>query len=274
MTEESHTIGGTDAAAIVCQRFGVPYFGRSAWDAYLRWSGQAPARGPRPAYLDTGLRLEPMILDWYVETQRTGWDYVNDVYRNLRIETATAHGSIDGLLVRPLDDHVVVDAKRAVLRVDEWGTDADPRTPIGYQVQLAWYGLLVEETRGPVLACDLAIYDPLRDASGQDPWAVRSHPWADLRGLALEWRALVEEEVALWEAGQQPPWDGSDAAQRWLAVHAAPPRGSDREARIATNEEAELVRAWRGFAATRDEAEVRIAHLVSRLVDARSHEGA
>lgn len=233
-----NTVGGTGAAAIVSQRLGVRYFGRSAWDAYLRFTGEEkPWEGSKP--MRSGLRLENAILDWYEQEQRPGWTWT----RQHKITGGVYHGTLDGLGVRG-QQAIVVDAKRAVMRVEEWGTAEAPLVPLGYQIQLAHYGLLAEEQGHSVLACDLAIYDPWADANGWEAWRVRSLDWVDLRPAAITWRAMVDKEVARWQAGEYPAWDGSDAASYWLSVHCAPPRGKGRQERHAADDEADTVARW------------------------------
>ncbi len=241
------TIGGTAAAAIVCAHYGAPYFGRTMWHAHNRWAGIArPFKAT--ASMQWGLHLEQGILDWYANEHRKGW-YLR---AGVRLENGWRHGSLDALLTsnteqgpHALATHTIVsDAKRAVMRRDEWGTDDAPLIPLGYQVQLGWYGLLAEDAGHDVVACELAIYDPLADANGGNPGSIRSMAWSDLRPHAMIWLDIVEAEVERWRAGITPPWDGSDAASAYQAVHHAPPTGPKREARMATPEEEDQIERW------------------------------
>lgn len=251
----SGTIGGTGAAAIVCQRLGVRYFGRGCWDAYLRFTGEEPPWEPSTP-MRNGLRLENAILDRYAE-QRPGWA----MRRQVRLTDGHRHGTLDGLLTRERDGAAeIVDAKRAVMRHAEWGTAEQPATPVGYIVQLAWYALRAEAAGHRVASLALAIYDPAADAQGWEAFHVRYWSWPEVRSDAAQWQAWVDEEHARWVAGERPELDGSDAAAYWLALHCAPPRDR-RDERPATTEEEALVERWRSasLAAKRAEAEKREA---------------
>lgn len=239
------SIGGTSAAAIVCDHLGVRYFGRTVWHAYLRWAGLERKFRSTPG-MQWGLRLERGILEWYAEIHRPGWVQ----YDGLRLAQGWRHGNLDSLfckkshLMTPTHA-IVVDAKRAVMRRDEWGTDDEPQCPLGYSVQLGWYGLLAEREGYDVLSCDLAIYDPMADAEGRDPGHVRSTPWDELRPFALDWETIVSAAVTRWEAGQIPAWDGSDAASAYQASHHdSTLKAADREARMATADERAVIEAW------------------------------
>ena len=252
MSTRTHaTIGGTAAAAIVCGTLDVPYFGRSIWDGYLTWS-----REPRPfratESMQWGIDLEAGILAWYEREQRPGWSLRDPGV----IAAGDYHASLDAILrpeslAGPLATGrrcIVVDAKRAVMRREHWGTSAEPLTPLGYQVQLSHYGLVLEARGYTPVACDLAIYDPSADAQGREAGHVRSFPWVELRPHALRWRAIVDAEIRRWEAGGYPDWDGSDSAQWWQSIHNAPPSGKGRESREATWEEEGQIEAWRAAA--------------------------
>jgi len=257
------TIGGTGAAALVCHALGVDYFGRSPWDVYLRYTGQEKPRAPLGP-MRWGLDLEGGILAWYSREQRPGWT----VERSPVMRDGRHHGSLDALLGRDPRQVVVVDAKRAVMRHEYWGTVEEPKTPLGYQVQLAHYGLIAEAKGLEVVACDLAIYDPFADANGREAGHVRSLPWADLRPLAIEWRAIVDAEVDAWERGELPPLDGSDAATHWLAVHCSPPKVKDPEAgaRFADHDQAALIAEWRKATAEARAADLRRKALGQALI--------
>ena len=251
MTRLHNTIGGTAAAAGCCAHLGVPYFGRSIWDGYLAWKG-TPRPFRKTESMQWGNDLEAGILRWYEREQRPGW--------SLRFPSQMGaghyHASLDAIM-RPtrmgkLSEErrcIVVDAKRAVMRKEHWGTSAEPKTPLGYQVQLSHYGLVLEARGYTPIACDLAIYDPLADSQGREAGHVRSFRWEDLRPLALEWRAIVEAERLRWVAGGLPDLDGSDSAQWWQAIHNAPPRGKGRPVRPADAEERQLIEWWRTAAA-------------------------
>lgn len=250
MSRDPLKFGGTAAAAIMCAEDGEDYY-TSAWDVYARVKGIATKAVP--VFFETGLTLEPVLLDWW--ERQYGQGYTLRRAPVLDLDWQTAH--LDGLAVS-VDgtDAVVVDPKMSMQEYlwRVWD-DEEKRfyfiIPPGYVWQLTWYARMVELLLGlRVIRLDFPIWVCARTAAGKSPYMIRSLPYDDFRREEAARQLAV---VTAWRerfvlGGEVPEFDGGEAAARWLAKEMGPPP-KKRGLITATSSLVDMVQRWRNLTA-------------------------
>lgn len=246
MSRDPLKFGGTAAAAIMCAEDGEDYYS-SPWDVYARVKG-IPTK-PTPVFFETGLTLEPVLLDWWQRSYGDGYELQRAPV--ISLDWQTAH--LDGLAVRiDGDEAIVVDPKMSmqehVWRV--WDVEEGRFISIiqpGYVWQLTWYARMAEEVIGVrVTRLDFPIWVCARTAAGKSPYMIRSLPYDDFR---REEAARQLAAVTAWRerfvlGGEVPEFDGGEAAAGWLAKEMGP-APKKRGLAYAAPALVDLVHRWR-----------------------------
>lgn len=231
MSRDPLQFGGTAAAAIMCAEDGEDYY-TSPWDVYARVKGVASTK-PVPEFFETGLTLEPVLLDWWEKTYGAGYT----LRRAPVIHIGWQVGHLDGLAVVTEGgdtlgaEAIVVDPKMSMQEHVWRYWDADEKRfhgtiQPGYVWQLTWYARLAEEVLGvKVKRLDFPIWVCSRTAAGKSPYMIRSLPYNDFR---REEAARQFATVTAWRerfvlGGEVPEFDGGESAARWLAKEMGPP---------------------------------------------------
>lgn len=192
-------ITSSDLAAIM----GLPDAYGSPMGVYLE-KKELLEKGEAPTYLEAGLRLQPVILEWYADARGVAIEHA-DPYD---LAVCEAHpivaASLDARWHR--DDRRPVDAKNVrVKRADEWGETGTDEIPGRYVVQLHAQ-MLVTGTKVADLATLFA---------GADPDRFTVHFDEEIGA------GIVEAAESFWKrhvlADVPPPVDGSDEWRRFLA---------------------------------------------------------
>jgi putative phage-type endonuclease len=193
-------ITSSDLAAIM----GLPDAYGSPMGVYLEKKGLLE-KGEAPTYLEAGLRLQPVILEWYADKRGVAIEHA-DPYE---LVVCGAHpilaASLDARWHR--DDRRPVDAKNVrIKRPDEWGPDGTDEIPARYVVQLHAQMLCA----GVLQQADLATL-----FAGADPG------WFTVPYDVEIGAAIVEAAATFWTkhviADIPPPVDGTDEWTRFLA---------------------------------------------------------
>lgn len=197
-----NVLGGTDAPALL----GLSRW-KELWDVYAEKVGDVPIT-PSEMNGDMlwGLLLEPVIRDYYAETTGRKVSAPKRLIRNR--ERPWQGGHLDG---RARDRGLEI---KKVRYPTNWGEPGSEDIPADFKIQV-WHYMAVTGLR---------LFDV----------AVLIGGW-DYRVYTLHWRAgiedLIAEEHDFWQQyvvpRQPPPFDGSDAASRWLRRRY--PNHTDRE---------------------------------------------
>jgi putative phage-type endonuclease len=219
-------------------------------------------KGEAPTYLEAGLRLQPVILEWYADKRQVAIEH-SDPYA---LEVCEAHP----ILAASLDarwhteDRRPVDAKNVrIKRPDEWGPDGTDEIPGRYIVQLHAQMLCT----GVLSEAELATL-----FAGADPGWFRVPYDAEIGA------AIIDAAETFWTkhvaADVPPPVDGSDEWRRFLASRREKGAGFV-EATPDADRWAEQLRRARaeGESAEGLEAEAR-NHLAALIGDAAGMTGA
>lgn len=219
-------IGGTDIGAIV----GVSSY-RAPIDVYQRIvEGR---REPQTPVMRRGLRLEPVIRDWYVEETGARLAPHPGIVQSARYDFATA--SPDDLLA---DRDAGAEYKSASFRMAaQYGEAGTDEVPQHYAVQVAWYMAVLDRSEW-----DLAVL------LGGDELRV----YRMTRDLELE-SMLVEAAARFWRdhivARRPPPPDATERYAEYLARRHSTSNGRMLE---LTPELAALVQDFAATKATRE----------------------
>lgn len=262
-------VGGTAAAAIVCDHDGEPYYS-SPWDVWAAAHGvERDEAAPVPALFTTGLTLEPVLLDWWMREHGAGLT----LERSPVIRRGWQVGHLDGIA-----GPYVLDPKTC-LQDGIWFLDDEEDIPAGYVVQGSWYARLAEEEGRRIERVEFPIWSHSRAARGQSPYMLRGFNWNNAaREEAARHLAIVEEWYAAHMlAGLPPAFDGGRSAARWLALQIGPvsPRRlrADPDGYIL-GKVAEWRTAKRAAAAAKSEADAIGQEIMQTIGDRRLFVGA
>jgi len=199
LAERRKHITSSDIAALM----GLPDAYGSPMGVYLEKKNLLE-RGEAPTYLEAGLRLQPVILDWYSDQRQVAIQHADPYELVVCKEHPVLAASLDARWhegdLRP------VDAKNVrIRRTEEWGATGTDEIPARYVVQLHMQMLCI----GVRVAADLATL-----FAGADPgwFSVAYDP--EIGG------AVIEAAEAFWAkhvlADIPPPVDASDEWKRFL----------------------------------------------------------
>jgi hypothetical protein len=209
-------LGGTAVAAVVCEADGEDYY-TSAWDVWAQ--SQGISRGPSPPFFQTGLDLEPVLIDWW--HREHGADYTIVRAPVFHWGIFTVH--LDALAING-DEAIVVDPKMS-LQEAVWFAGSDEDIQAGYIIQLSVYAFITERVTGKqVTRCEFPIWVCSRTSKGKSPYMIRGFNWTDeRREEARRYLALAEDFYRRHMlTGEPPPFDGGQSAARWLAREIGP----------------------------------------------------
>jgi len=229
-------IGGTAAAALVCDHDGEPYYS-SPWDVWAAAHGvERDESAPVPALFSTGLTLEPVLLDWWMREHGAGLT----LSRSPVIRRGWQVGHLDGIA-----GPYVLDPKTC-LQDGIWYLEEDEDIPAGYCVQGSWYARLAEEEGHRIERVEFPIWSHSRAARGQSPYMLRGFNWNNAaREEAARHLAIVEDWYAAHMLTSLPPaFDGGRSAARWLALQIGP-LPKRRESAELSADLVEQVESWR-----------------------------
>lgn len=177
-------------------------------------------KGEAPVYLEAGLRLQPVILEWYSDRRGVAIRHEDPYELVVSREHPIIAASLDGRWwdVEKNQPTVCVDAKN-VRRVntDEWGPEGTDEIPGRFVVQLHVQMLCTETPVHAELAALFAGAEPRWYAVPWDPEIAAGI----IEAGETFWRDHVMKDIP-------PPVDASDDWTRWL--NSRPVRGDYVEA--------------------------------------------
>lgn len=199
LAERRKHITSSDLAALM----GLPDAYGSPMGVYLEKKDMLE-RGEAPTHLEAGLRLQPVILEWYADRLQVAIEHADPYALVVSPDHPVLAASLDALRV---GDRRPVDAKNVRFkRPEEWGPDGSDEIPARYVVQLHAQMICT----GVRTEADLATL-----FAGADPGWFRV-PYDQEIGAAI-----VEAGETFWRehvlADVPPPVDGSDEWSRFLS---------------------------------------------------------
>jgi putative phage-type endonuclease len=195
-------ITSSDLAAIM----GLPGAYGSPMGVYLEKQGLLE-KGEAPTWLEAGIRLQPVILEWYADDRAVAIEHADPYELVVCADHPILAASLDARWHQ--GDRRPVDAKNVRVRsADEWGEDGTDEIPARYVVQL----------HAQMLSTRTEISDLATLFAGADPGWFRVPYDAEIGA------AIIEAAESFWTrhvlADVPPPVDGSDEWTRFLASRA------------------------------------------------------